>query len=84
MSELQFKHIKKHESFMFMTGIYIKLSATKAVGLFGNVSTFKKNEEVSKIKSLNVSSFQGASTNVKYDKANFLKYRKQCIEDGNV
>jgi hypothetical protein len=81
--ELKFKHINIHESFIFITNVYVKLSKTKAVDLFGQEAKFKKEDEVSKIKSMNISSFAGGSCNVKYDRSVFNQMKQKRIQQFN-
>ena len=81
--ELLFKHININESFMFITGLYIKVSDTEAIGLYENKIEFEKDKVVSKMKNFVANSFEGGRSKVDFDKAAYVKWKNKRIEKYN-
>ena len=64
---LKFKHIRINETFTRSVGIYIKVSKTKAVPLNSHIHetvSFKKEADVSMVKNMNFSTYEGAGSKV--------------------
>ena len=64
---LKFKHIRINETFTRSVGVYIKISKTKAVLLNStrhDAIKFKKEDDVSKIKNMSYSTYEGAGSKV--------------------